>query len=365
MLNQIDQELIKLLSKRIALLREATLKGWLSETVDVTQLLDQFGVPEFIWKNLMLSCAAASNTTYSSTRLVKPRRITIIGGRGKMGNFFNQQLSTAGHQVSILEQDDWGDATQRLGKAELVLICVPIEQTRTTIEKAAPYLASSTILADITSLKTTVVPAMLEHHAGPVLSLHPMFGPGVESFLSQNVVVCPVRRQEAYQWFLDFIKSKGGKLIFCTPQEHDRMMVNIQAIRHFATFSFGVFLCKEGINITRSLDFTSPLYRLQIDIVSRLFAQNPSLSLNMMLSSEERRQAIGRLAATYNRLAQLITQQNQAALEQEFEATSDFFQKEGDRALKESNYIIDSLSLLLAAHETEAKRDSNSNSLAA
>ena len=346
-LEQIDRELIKLLGKRISCLMRS--QNACSDRSDVTGLLAKAGIPEFVWQNLTINCAAASTPT-SSSKTDKPQRVTVIGGRGQMGRFFVEQLSSFGHYVDILGRDGWGNAPQLLGKADLVIVSVPIEQTVAIIEKTARYLEASTTLADVTSIKTPIVQAMLDCHSGPVLGLHPMFGPGVDSFLSQNVVVCPGRQQQAYQWFLDFIASRGGKLIWSTPEEHDRVMVIVQAIRHFSTFALGAFLAEEEIDLSRTLDFASPLYRMQLDLVGRLFAGDASLYLNVMLQ-EERPQVVNRLAATYTRLAELVVRGDRAALSEEFEVACSFFGQESCRAIEESNYMIDSLSCLLAAND--------------
>lgn len=352
-LQQIDRELIELLSRRIAVLRGVEFPSLDEQSDRITSLLAQAGVPKFVWQNIVLSCAASLATTSSAANTM--RRVTVIGGRGRMGSFFAQQLSTAGHNVKILDRDDWNDAGKLLAEAELVLVCVPVEHTLDAICKAARYLNPTTALADITSIKTSIVQSMLEHHAGPVLSLHPMFGPGIKSFLSQNVVVCPGRKDEAFRWLLDIIESEGGKLIFCTPQEHDQMMVAIQAIRHFSTFSLGVFLAEEDLDICRSLEFSSPLYRLEIGLIGRLFAQQASLYVDIMLATEERREAIVRLASTYHRLAQLVGQQDRDRLIREFESASSIFVKENTCAVEESTRVINVLSTLLAARGSEQK----------
>ncbi len=355
-LEQIDRELIELLGKRIAVLAESELPSLDEQLDEFTPTLAQAGVPEFVWKSIVTSCiAAASHLHPPSPANVKPRRITVIGGRGMMGRFFARRLSAAGHDVSILEHDDWehSDKLLALAKVDLVLVCVPIKHTLDVIRKAVKYLKPTTALVDITSIKTPIVQAMLEYHTGPVLSLHPMFGPGIKSFLSQKVVVCPGRGAEAFQWFLDLIEREGGNLLVCTPEEHDQMMVAIQAIRHFSTLGLGVFLAEEGIDIGRSLEFSSPLYRLQINMVSRLFTQDASLYMGIMLTVEERREAIGRLVATYNRLADLVEQKDQAALICEFEVARSFFRQEAARSLKESDYVISSLNTLLTASAVE------------
>jgi prephenate dehydrogenase len=357
MLQEIDRELIELLGKKIALLRRQN-----PPHSSPTELLSQAGVPEFVWRNLTLNCVAASQIAHPS--LTKPRKVTVIGGEGKMGRFFVEQLAAAGHRVNILERDDWEDAPKLLGKADLVLICTPIEHTVNAIAKASAYLSPSTVLADISSCKTDIVSSMLEHHSGAVLSLHPMFGPNTRSLLSQNIIVCPGRKIESGQWFLDFMTNKGGKIVFCTPQEHDKMMAIVQAMRHFVTFSLGVFLAEEGIDLKHSLKFTTPLYRLQLDLVNRLFASDSSLSLHLMLCEPKRRQTIARLAATYNRLADLVAQEDRETLKQEFDATSNCLGNEGDRALQESDYLLESLSIFLAAQESDKhihKNHTNAN----
>jgi prephenate dehydrogenase len=110
-------------------------------------------------------------------------------------------------------------------------------------------------------------------------------------------------------------------------------MVMIQATRHFSRLSFGVFLALENIDIDRTLSMSSPSYRLEIDLIERLFAQSPHLCADIMLATEERCQAIERLANTYSRLAQLVARKDRDALIQEFAATQKFLE---ERTLSDS-----------------------------
>lgn len=357
-LQQLDQTLIRLLGERIALLAESDVPTMQDQFRCCVPLLTQAGVPEFVWKNIITDCMAATASQPVPLSNATSRNVTIVGGRGMMGRFFAERLSMAGHTVQVLEYDEWDQAESRLANADLVLVCVPLKSTVAVIRKVAQYLAPHTALADIASVKTPMVQAMLESHAGPVMGLHPMFGPGVQSFLAQKVVFCPGRESEAFQWFLDLIAAEGGKLVTCTPEEHDQMMVAVQAIRHFSTFSLGVFLAEEGIDVERSLDFASPIYRVEINLISRLFAQNASLYIDIMLASEERCQAIQRLVETCSRLSRLLVQGDRTALISGFAAAHKVFQKEAERALKESNHAISSLSTFLAASEVEAERTS-------
>ena len=130
-------------------------------------------------------------------------------------------------------------------------------------------------------------------------------------------------------------------------------MVAIQAIRYFTTLSLGVFLSQEDIDIRRSLDFSSPIFRLEIGLVSRLFTQSAPMIVDIMLATQERREAISRLATTYNRLAQLVVKNDRDGLIHEFKTAYSRIAEEIDCTVEESNHVINALSTLLAAKEAE------------
>ncbi|WP_414544597.1 bifunctional chorismate mutase/prephenate dehydrogenase [Nostoc sp. CCY0012] len=327
-LKQTDQNLIALLSDRLSLLAASKCLSLEEQLADVAPLLAQVGIPESVWAGLVNSCHATITPESTSVNHPRPRQITIIGGHGRMGRFFKEQFVAVGHNVNILEHEDWEYADQLLNQAELVLVSVPIAYTVDVIQRAAKYLSPTTALCDITSIKTQPTQAMLKYHCGPVMGLHPMFGPNITSFLEQKIVVCPGRDDDSFAWLLDLIKGQGGEIITCSPEEHDQMMVIIQATQHFLRFSLGVFLSQSNIDIERSLTISTPNYRQEIDIVKRLFSQNPNLCVDIMLATEERCQAISSLANTYSRLAKLVVSKDRDALIQEFESNQGFWEEE-------------------------------------
>ena len=352
-IKQIDQEIIQLLGKRIATLAESSTFNLETTSPNLKNNLTQAGVPHSLWQNILIGCNAALANKKSPLTHTKPRRVTVIGGKGAMGRFFSQQLFAAGHHVNILDIGDWEQAEHLLNQVDLVLICVPIDCTLEVIRKACKYLSPTTALADITSLKSSIVQTMLSHHSGAVMGLHPMFGPGVTSFLSQKIVVSPGRMEEHFQWFLNLIVSEGGKLIFSTPEEHDEIMVIVQAIRHFITLSLGAFLSAEKVNINRSLYFSTPIYRQEIGIISRLITQSAPMIVDIILATPERQNAIAKFANNNNRLAQLVVQGDRDSLISELQGIQKFFAAEATNSIQESNYLINALTTFLTANEVQ------------
>jgi prephenate dehydrogenase len=356
-LQQLDRDLIHLLRERNALLNATDTPPSVDQQLDdVRSLLAEANISEFTWQTLLVNCMAtlAKSPSASPQKSADRHRITVVGGRGAMGRFFVDRLTAAGHEVSILEYDGWEQADTLLGEADLVLMAVPLKATVAVTRRVAPYLSPKTILADIASTKTEIMQTMMECHAGPIVGLHPMFGPGGTSFLGQKVVVCPGRHLRQCQWVLDLIERDGGTLITCSPEEHDAMMVAVQAIRFFSNFSLGTFYAREGVDIERSFDFSSPLYRSEINTISRLVAQEASLYVDILLASPERCEAIERLVETYAHLADLLKKGDRAALIAEFEKTRESFQAGAARSLRESNYMLNNLSSFLAVEIVES-----------
>lgn len=357
-LEQIDRDLIDLLARRISILAEQESQLETSsldeQLTNVLPALAQTNVPKPLWQDLVNGCMAALAKPVLPLSNQKKRRVTIIGGRGLMGSFFTQWFLKLEHQVNILEHNEWDRADRLLKGVDLVLVCVPLDKMPQVIQKAAKYMDRTTALADVASIKTLVMQTMLEHHQGPVISLHPMFGGGIESFLAQKVAICPGRETGAFQWLLNLIERDGGKIVECSVKEHDHLMTLVQAIRHFVTFSLGVFLAEEEIDIDRSLEVASPPFRMEVNLVSRLFSSSAPLSVDIMLASPKRGQAITKLTQTYSQIAQLVVKGDRDALLQKFQAVRNVFARQNMCTLEESTHLIDSLSTLLAAQQMSA-----------
>jgi len=348
-LEALDAELARLLERRIALLAERAASAPRPGSHEPRA---SEGPSGFVWRGVADLTAAAARALRCRLRRKssRPRRVTIIGRRGSTGGFFARRLDAAGHRVDGFGRSGWSsEGPAMLREAELVLVSVPPASAPEVIRRAASHMRPEAALADVTSVKLPAFRAMMESHPGPVVGLHPMFGPGAESFLAQVVVVCHGRMEESYRWLLDEIEADGGTLVVSTPEEHDRVMIAVQAIRHFATMALGRFLAEEGVDLARTLQFASPAYRLEIDLVGRLFAQDPSLYIDIMLASPERTAAIGRLAETCSRLAREAHSLDRNALLAEFDAARAVLGREPARALEESNRLLELFGAIVVA----------------
>jgi chorismate mutase/prephenate dehydrogenase len=292
----------------------------------------------------ILRQSRVEQTAKMARRGLRPgARVLLVGGAGSMGRYLQGWFADAGYRVSSLDRDGWDGVADLCADIDLALLSVPIDRTPEVARRLAPHLPPDCILSDITSLKALPMAAMLAAHPGPVVGLHPLFGPATSTMDKQVVITSPGRRAPDCQWLLDQFTEWGAILIQADPQEHDAAMAIIQALRHFATFTFGKFLYEQGIALDRTLEFSSPIYRLELGMVGRLFAQDPRLYSEIILATPERRELLRTYLASLQDSLALIEADDKTAFETLFGEIAAWFEPFSDQALRETAYLIDKL----------------------
>jgi chorismate mutase / prephenate dehydrogenase len=193
----VDRQLLDLLAQRLALVgevgevksrhglpiyapdREASMLA--GRRVEAERL----GVPgdliEDVLRRVMRESYASEKDTGFTCINPALGKIVIIGGEGQLGRLFGHMFSLSGYRVETLEQADWPRSDEILADAGLVMVAVPIDITCQIIDRLGT-LPADCLLVDVTSVKSQPLAHMLATHTGPVLGLHPMFGPDVASF---------------------------------------------------------------------------------------------------------------------------------------------------------------------------------------
>lgn len=203
--------------------------------------------------------------------------VGIVGGNGEMGRLFARFFAEKGYPVHVADLGTDLTARDVVSMSEVVLFAVPLHRTVSIIGELVPYTRPGQILLDVTSLKTIPVQEMLRSQSS-VVGLHPMFGGRIATFAGQTLVACPARVDaEDWQKLRGLFLRAGILVKECSPEKHDRMMSIIQVLFHMTTMLTGRVLRELDVDIAETLDFTSPSYRLEINLIGRMFAQSPAL----------------------------------------------------------------------------------------
>ena len=280
-----------------------------------------------------------------------PRTILLVGGNGQLGRCYGRAFAASGHSVRVLDAGDWDRIDELTDGIDAAIVTVPIRVTAAVIARLAPHLAPDTILADFTSHKETPLAAMLAAHPGPVLGLHPMHGPDVANLSKQLVIACPGREPAAAAWLLDQFRLWGLRVTELDPARHDRIMHQVQGLRHFVALLHGSFMRASNLAPADILALSSPIYRAELMMTGRIFAQNAELYADIVFADEDRRRLLLDFLAHHQQLAELVRQDDKAGFIREFEAIGEFFGDFAEQARVESGYLIHRLADRFVAND--------------
>lgn len=351
----VDKQMVDLLAQRLALVekvgevksqhglpiyvpeREATMLASRREEAEKQGVPPQL-IEDILRRTMRESYASEKDSGF---KCLNPElgSVVIVGGHGQLGGLFGRMFRLSGYDVKVLGSQDWERADEILDGAGLVVVTVPIHLTESVITKLN-NLPESCILCDLTSIKSKPLNAMLRSHSGPVVGLHPMFGPDVPSLAKQVVVYCDGRGEETYQWLLKQIEIWGASLCKCEAQEHDHGMTLIQALRHFTSFAYGLHLSGENPNIENLLQLSSPIYRLELAMVGRLFAQDPNLYADIILSSDENIEMIKRFHQSFGNALAMLEGDNKQEFVESFEKVGEWFGGYSQQFMEESQKLL-------------------------
>lgn len=355
-IDKTDQELISILKRRLQLVakvgevksrigvpvyapeREASMLAKRRRDAEMHGLSPQ--MVEDVLRRVMRESYSSEHD--AGFKCVNPscRNIVIIGGNGQLGSIFASAFRSSGYHVDALSRRNWDEAEKMLENPSLVIVCVPIDVTDQVIRNLSG-LPEDCVLADFTSVKSAPLKAMLETHRGPVMGLHPMFGPDIASLAKQVIVYCEGRFPEQCQWVLAQMRIWGARIEAVDALEHDEAMSIIQALRHFTTYAYGVFLAQTNADLDCLVKLSSPIYRLELMMVGRLFAQDPNLYADVILSAHRNLETIRHYSEFVEKSLKIIDSQDKDAFVSSFLKAREYFGDYAAQFMRESKLLLD------------------------
>ena len=115
-----------------------------------------------------------------------------------------------------------------------------------------------------------------------MLGTHPLFGPAVPDLIGQTFLMVPTNRTHGgtYEWLTSLLHSQGAIVEETDAETHDRYMLLVQTLAHYAYLVFGKTLAKAtdmGYAFDESLRYSTPPYSILAAFTSRIIGGNPDL----------------------------------------------------------------------------------------
>ncbi|WP_455367475.1 prephenate dehydrogenase/arogenate dehydrogenase family protein [[Eubacterium] cellulosolvens] len=225
-----------------------------------------------------------------NTRILSASTLTVLGGTGGMGKSLIRLFRPSGAKIRVCSRDlkRAEDVSKKLGtsyctleeafSSDVLIVSIPITEVVNTILTAIERMKPKSLLIDVSSVKTGITDRILEFlpHQIEYLSIHPLFGPTIETFRGENILLIPARSGPRSRLVIRFLEETGLTITKVDVDDHDKFMAIIQVLHHFGLLCLGTSLI-ESLNSKMDERFYTSLFRKTLNHLESAIGNLPTI----------------------------------------------------------------------------------------
>ena len=241
----------------------------------------------------------------------------IIGGNGKMGQWFAQFLGNQGFKVDISDinnvENNVDYHTQELNY-DYIIVAAPIAASAKIILELAT-LQPQGIVLDVGSIKSPLkLPLMQLVDSGcKVVSIHPMFGPDIKLLSNKHVIFINLGDTESVLKVKQLFKPTMVEQIDMQLEDHDRLVAYILGLSHVINIAFMSVLSESGEAATTLSQLSSTTFDAQLSIGKNVVSENPHLYFEIQKLNNYSKSTLNALGDAVQRIITVVNNNQEQA----------------------------------------------------
>jgi prephenate dehydrogenase/chorismate mutase len=204
------------------------------------------------------------------------KKVTIIGGSGRMGQWMKRYFDSMGATVNIVDVNvgEIKDAS----KSDIVIIATPIPSIENVLKDVDAICKKSALIFDIASVKSSFVHAIKEiAKRRKVCSVHPMFGPSALSMTNRNVIICDCGNANAVKEAKELFDNDSSNVMTTSVERHDELMAFAMSLAHASNIAFFTALRESGIQFSELKNAASTTFNRTMEVSSSVSKEDSEL----------------------------------------------------------------------------------------
>jgi chorismate mutase / prephenate dehydrogenase len=278
----------------------------------------------------------------SAHRKGNGQRALVIGGAGKMGNWFAQFMYSQGFDVEVSDPSpspaDLPHVDWRAGALDhdFIVVATPMSRTNPILEELAARRPTGVVF-DLASLKSPLRSGLqaLRDAGVRVTSLHPMYGPDIELLAGHHVVFVDLGAGDALARARSLFDPTMAAQVVLEMDAHDRMMAYILGLSHAVNIAFFTAAAGSGQTASQLLEISGTTFTAQFDVARRVSLENPDLYYEIQILNDFGHESLDALQSALADLAQAIQQRDGDHFRQLMESGRQFAQDRRGAARQE------------------------------
>ncbi|MGA2783307.1 MAG: prephenate dehydrogenase/arogenate dehydrogenase family protein [Candidatus Bathyarchaeia archaeon] len=214
----------------------------------------------------------------------------VIGGAGRMGNWFARFLKANGYTVILTDENRQAaetlskrygfqflsDQLEAASKAQVIILATPTKVTSDVLQQIGPTLKPNALIVEISSIKRPIIGTIrkLQNKGIAVLSIHPMFGSGTTTLRGRCILVVTRTQNYEARRILSIFRMKGAKIIRCTLKKHDALASTILTLPHFINISLIETLKSLGVKLNEISLVAGSTFQLQLLLAEAIYNED-------------------------------------------------------------------------------------------
>lgn len=223
---------------------------------------------------------------------MRVKKIKDIGfiGSGKMSSWFAERLQNEGYKTHITGRSTPVRPEEMIPRVDVVVICVPISATGSTIRQYGHLLDEGQALIILAGESESPINTALEVTSEGVelLFVHNLWGPQTVTMKDKNAAIVRTKRSGSLcSEFESFLYKHGADIYLDDPGKHDLLMGVCQKLPTIISVALAQTLKEHSIDYS-DLDSHSTLTSLYgVLSMARVHNQNPRTYAEIMATSGE------------------------------------------------------------------------------
>ena len=228
----------------------------------------------------------------------KNRRISIVGGTGRMGQWFTLYFKNMGYEVEIIAKNKRKVAkiakyfrvnyatsiNDSINKSDIILVSVPMRATTPTISEVLEHVEKDKIILEISSLKNNIekeINKKFKKHKDNIISIHPLFGPGLDINSKQQIILIKSNKTNKQKRIVTQLFPKSN-ITIVNAKDHDESMAYILSLTHFINILFLSMLKKQN-----NIDYFSTTFKIQYNLANAILNDRTELLADIQILNKD------------------------------------------------------------------------------
>jgi len=280
-------------------------------------------------------------------------KVAVLGASGGMGSFFVRYFLEKGDRVRGSDPGKRGSDhkasngrvayyktnAEAVRGCDVTVLAVPMDSTLEVAREVAPKLKPGSALVEISSVKGETLPTLRKLVGGEgveLLSIHPLFGPALESTKGMKIAVIVGRKGEGRETALARRVFPEARIIPMNAKEHDRTMAVVLSLTHLLNVVYAGTV-SQFLSPDEFMRVSTPNSSMQLTLAEAVLAQDARLSYAIQSHNPYSKKVARAASRELRRVLAMIERSDSGAFDEHFSGLSKRYKtdKRGSAVIRE------------------------------